>query len=33
LEVVHTHRNGTGVSFVRGYTRFLPEQNVTTSRT
>jgi hypothetical protein len=33
VEVVHTRGNGTGVPFVRGYTGFLPEQNVTASRT
>jgi hypothetical protein len=33
VEVVHTRGSGTGVPFVRGYTGFLPEQNVTASRT
>jgi hypothetical protein len=33
VEVVHTRGSGTGVPFVRGYTGFLPEQNVTASST
>jgi hypothetical protein len=33
MEVVHTHGSGTGVPFVRRYTGFLPEQNVTASST
>jgi hypothetical protein len=33
VEVVHTRGSGTGVPFVRGYTGFLPEKNVTASRT
>jgi hypothetical protein len=33
VEVVHTYGSGTGVPSVRGYTGFLPEQNVTASIT